>query len=223
MQKATDDRVIWHPDGPPVSALYDDPYFSLQDGLAETGHVFLAGNGLPERLRDGFQVAELGFGTGLNALAVWDAWLGTGRDGTVRFTSFEAHPMAVDAMRRALGQWPRLGNLAERLCAAWAEGQRVMDFGAFRLDVVVGDASGTVRAWNGRADAWFLDGFSPAKNPALWTAEILADVGAHTAPGGTAATYSAAGHVRRNLEAAGFVVERVPGFGRKRHMTVARR
>ena len=223
MQKPTDDRVIWHPEGPPVSELYDDPYFSLQDGLAETQHVFLAGNGLPGRLRDGFHVAELGFGTGLNALAVWDAWRDCGKRGCVRFTSFEAHPMAVEPMARALANWPRLSDLAAQLCDAWGKGQREMDFGGFRLHVVVGDATETLPRWDGLADAWFLDGFSPAKNPALWTAEILTAVGARTAAGGTAATYSAAGHVRRNLAAAGFTVDRAPGFGRKRHMTVARR
>lgn len=223
VQKTPDDRVIWHPDGPPVSALYDDPYFSLQDGLAETRHVFLGGNDLPDRFCDGFEVAELGFGTGLNALAVWQAWLDCARPGVVRFTSFEAHPMAVGDMRAALAAWPELADLAAQLCEAWAEGARHMDFGPFVLDVMEGDAGQTLADWDGCADAWFLDGFSPAKNPALWTPEVLRAVGDHTRPGGTAATYSAAGHVRRNLQAAGFAVTRAPGFGRKRHMTRALR
>ena len=89
--------------------------------------------------------------------------------------------------------------------------------------MVVGDARDTVPDWDGRADAWFLDGFSPAKNPELWGADLMAEVARHTAPGGTAATYTAAGFVRRGLEAAGFDVTRVPGYGRKRHMTVARK
>ena len=85
--------------------------------------------------------------------------------------------------------------------------------------MIVGDARDTLPAWQGRADAWFLDGFSPAKNPELWGADLLAQVAAHTAPGGSFATYTAAGHVRRALQAAGFQVERQPGHGRKRHMT----
>lgn len=91
----------------------------------------------------------------------------------------------------------------------------------FVLRVIVGDARDTLPAWQGRADAWFLDGFSPAKNPELWSAELMAHVGTHTATGGTAATYTAAGFVRRGLADAGFAVERVAGYGRKRHMTRA--
>ena len=89
------------------------------------------------------------------------------------------------------------------------------------LTVITGDARQTVPAWDERADAWFLDGFSPAKNPELWEPALIAAVGRHTATGGTAATYSAAGHVRRALAEAGFTVTRIPGYGRKRHMTVA--
>ena len=74
-------------------------------------------------------------------------------------------------------------------------------------------------SWDGEADAWFLDGFSPAKNPELWAPDLMAEVARHTAPGGTFATYTAAGHVRRALADAGFTVSRQPGFGRKRHMT----
>jgi tRNA U34 5-methylaminomethyl-2-thiouridine-forming methyltransferase MnmC len=85
--------------------------------------------------------------------------------------------------------------------------------------VICGDARVTLPEWTGRADAWFLDGFSPAKNPELWSDELLKSVASHTAPGGTFATYTAAGHVRRALSDAGFHVERRPGFGRKRHMS----
>jgi len=87
-------------------------------------------------------------------------------------------------------------------------------------DIIIGDARETLPAWGGRADAWFLDGFSPAKNPELWDADLLDQVARHTAPGGTFATYTAAGFVRRGLADAGFEVERIQGFGRKRHMTI---
>lgn len=85
--------------------------------------------------------------------------------------------------------------------------------------MIIGDARHTLPAWDGVADAWFLDGFAPARNPELWEAPLLAQVAAHTAPGGTFATYTAAGAVRRALDAAGFDVARVPGYGRKRHMS----
>lgn len=213
------ERVGWKDGVVPVSQLFDDPYFSIQDGLAETRHVFLAGNGLPGRFSDGFQVAELGFGTGLNLLATLLAWQGAGVAGRLHYTSFEAYPMAAEDMARALTAFPEALAVAGPLLAAWGAGQRRFALGSLVVEVVVGDARVSLPAWQGRADAWFLDGFSPAKNPQLWGEALLAEVAAHTVAGGTFATYTAAGFVRRGLQAAGFQVERVAGYGRKRHMS----
>ncbi len=214
--------VSWKDGVIPVSVRFDDPYFSLADGLAETRHVFLDGNGLPARLADGFHVAELGFGTGLNLLALLIAWAGTGRAGRLRFTSFEAYPLPATDIARALRPFPEALAVAGPFLAAWDAGQRRFALAGIEVEVVVGDARETLPAWEGRADAWFLDGFSPAKNPELWSPDMMAAVAAHTAAGGTFATYTAAGHVRRSLESAGFAVERRAGHGRKRHMTVGR-
>lgn len=219
-QRATLD---WRPGDVPVSRRFDDPYFSLSGGLAETRHVFLAGNDLPDRFRGGFALAELGFGTGLGMLAAADAWAAHGAPGDLHLTSFEAFPIAADDMARALAVFPELAPRAERLIDGWTKGDTRIDLGdGARLEIVLGDARETVPAWMQRADAWFLDGFSPARNPELWQPSLIKEVARHTVPGGTAATYSAAGHVRRALAEAGFDVARVPGFGRKRHMTRAR-
>lgn len=212
-------KVSWAKGGVPVSDRFADPYFSLAGGLAETRHVFLAGNGLPDRFAPGFHIAELGFGTGLNLLAAWAAWEQAGQTGPLRFTSFEAYPMALDDMARALCAFPDLAPWRDRFLAAWQGGSA--DLGTLRLEVIEGDARDTLPAWGGAADAWFLDGFSPARNPELWQPPLMAQVARHTRAGGTAASYSAAGLVRRGLEAAGFAVTRAPGFGRKRHMTRA--
>ena len=212
--------VAWLGDVP-VSTRFGDPYFSRADGLAEARHVFLAGNGLPERFRPGFRIAETGFGTGLNCLAALDAWIAAGVPGPLDFTSFEAYPIAPADMARALAGFPALHELAQPLLAGWAAGQRRIETDRLRLTVVEGDARERLPLWDGEADAWFLDGFAPARNPELWGEELLAVVARHTAAGGTAATYSAAGAVRAGLAAAGFSVERRPGFGRKRHMTAA--
>lgn len=91
--------------------------------------------------------------------------------------------------------------------------------GSVTATVIVGDARETLAAWDGRADAWFLDGFSPARNPELWGPDLMAQVARHTAPDGSFATYTAAGHVRRALSEAGFAVSRAPGFAGKRHMS----
>ena len=209
------DGLDWHEGNQPVSQRFDDPYFSLNNGLAETRHVFLAGNDLPARFRDGFQVAELGLGTGLNLLATVVASNGA----AIRYTSFEAYPMAAPDIARALTAFPEVLAIADPFLTAWAKGARRFTLDRIEVEVIVGDARTTLPQWSGAADAWYLDGFSPAKNPELWSDEILGQVGRHTAPGGTCATSTAAGHVRRGLTSAGFVVERVPGHGTKRHMT----
>lgn len=215
------DGIDWR-NGVPVSRRFDDPYFSLQDGLAETRHVFLDGNDLPARFRPGFHIAELGFGTGLNAIAALIAWRAAGVAGPLRFTSFEMHPMSAPDMETALSSFPDARAAAEPLLSAWARGARQIETPGLILHVVEGDARLTLPAWEGSADAWFLDGFAPARNPELWGAALLEEVARHTAPGGTAATYAAAGGVRRALDAAGFDVVRASGYGRKRHMTRAR-
>lgn len=207
-------RIEWR-GGVPVATAFDDPYYSLRGGAAEARHVFLGGNGLPERLRDGFRVGETGFGTGLNALVLAAAWDGPG---VVAMTSFEAHPMARDDMARALAAFPDLD--AAPLLDVWpCEAARI---GSVDLRIVFGEAGETLPAWDGAVEAWFLDGFAPARNPAMWTPALMRAVAAHTAPAGTVATYTAAGHVRRALAAAGFAVERRAGFGTKRHMTAGR-
>ncbi|MDP5307094.1 tRNA (5-methylaminomethyl-2-thiouridine)(34)-methyltransferase MnmD [Paracoccus spongiarum] len=206
----------WREGGVPVSRRFDDPYFSLAGGLAETRHVFLDGNDLPARLRTGFHVAELGFGTGLNCLA-----LAAVARVPIRMTSFEAYPMDVDQLARAHAAFPELAGLAAQLRAGW--GAADLQVGQVALSLVIGDARDCLPGWTGRADAWFLDGFSPARNPEMWSACLMAEVGRHSAAGASLATYTAAGHVRRALQDAGFAVTRRPGFGTKRHMTIGRR
>jgi tRNA U34 5-methylaminomethyl-2-thiouridine-forming methyltransferase MnmC len=215
-------KLDWR-DGVPIALAFDDPYYSLDNGLAETAHVFVAGNDLPTRFSGQFQIAELGFGTGLNFLVTWAAWVDAGRPGALHFTSFEAFPMQPGDMRDALAHFPQLNSYTETLLSEWSPnaGEIILTNGP-TLHVIVGDARETLPAWDKQADAWFLDGFSPAKNPELWQPDLLQAVGQHTKPGGTAATYSAAGHVRQSLSNAGFEVTRVPGYGRKRHMTRAR-
>lgn len=223
MQESPNDqsaRLDWH-EGVPVSTRFDDPYYSLQDGLAETRHVFLAGNDLPERFRDGFHIAELGVGTGLNLLAAAALWQDSGMQGTLHYTGFEAFPMTRAEVQTALALFSDTlpAEVLEALLGAWALEGFSLRINGLEARMIIGDARHTLPAWDGTADAWFLDGFAPARNPELWEAPLLAQVAAHTAPGGSFATYTAAGAVRRALDAAGFDVARVPGYGRKRHMS----
>lgn len=204
-------------DGVPVARAFDDPYYSLSDGEAETRHVFLAGNELPTRFVPGFHIAELGFGTGLNCLVVLMAWRMAKMPGQLRFTSFERFPMTIADMKVAHVGFAGLPIVAEPILTQLEKGWEVTTED-LKLRVIIGDARETLPKWTDAADAWFLDGFSPARNPELWEPELMTEVARHTKPGGTFATYSAAGDVRRALSNAGFRVERIPGFGRKRHM-----
>ena len=215
-------EILWR-GGTPVSRVHDDPYFSVDDGLAETRAVYLAGCGLPGRYRPGFVLAELGAGAGLSLAAAWAAWRRAGIPGPLRYEGFEAAPPTGAEVARALAPFADLAEEAALLAAAWdggvAAGRLVLPGLDARLHL--GDAREAVPAWEGAADAWFLDGFAPARNPDMWEPALLAAVAARTAPGGRLASYTAAGRVRRALLAAGLEVRRVPGHGRKRHMTRA--
>lgn len=215
----------WKGDQVPVSKQFDDPYYSLNNGLNETQHVFLAANGLPDRFQDRFSIAEIGFGTGLNFLTTLQAWQRSGQAGELLFTSFEAYPLNQADLIRALQPFDTIATLAQDLVDGWSDLLRTGQLKILRvnLSLIIGDARIMLPQWKGRADCWYLDGFSPAKNPDLWEADLLSEVFSHTETEGTASTYTAAGYVRRNLKHAGFHVERAEGYGHKRHMTVARK
>ena len=222
--------LVWDEDGLPRSGLYGDVYFSAEDGLAETRAVFLAGGGLPDawRGRARFTVAELGFGSGLNIAALLDLWSRERPPGArLHVFSVEAHPMSRQDAARALGRWPELSAVVEPLLAGWprqARGFHRIDLPGLDavVDVAILEVAEALTAWSGRADLWFLDGFSPATNPAMWRQEVLDLVAARSAPGARVATFTVAGAVRRGLASAGFTVDKRPGFGRKRERLEAR-
>ncbi|MEM8582383.1 MAG: tRNA (5-methylaminomethyl-2-thiouridine)(34)-methyltransferase MnmD [Pseudomonadota bacterium] len=214
--------IEWTERGVPVSRRFDDPYYSMAGGLEETRHVFLRGNSLPERFRPGepHHVAELGFGTGLTLAVMRAAYRDLKRGQPLQFSSFEAFPMPVPDMRAALRAFPEISAEIDDVLDALAEGRTKFSAPDLTFELILGDARETLPQWDGRANSWCLDGFSPAKNPELWDPKLMHCVARHTAPKGRFATYTAAGHVRRALAAAGFEVSRAPGFGRKRHMSV---
>lgn len=225
-----DPRLHWGPEGEPRSGRFGDIYFSADDGLAETRTVFLEGCGLPDAWagRRRFVVGELGFGSGLNIAALLTLWRDTRAEGArLNIFSVEAFPLSAGEARRALAAWPEVAPAAEALLAAWpdgAAGRHRLDLPAFGavLDLHVGSVEAALDQWSGRADAWFLDGFSPALNPEMWSETVLDGVAARSAPGARLATFTVAGHVRRGLAARGFLVEKRPGHGRKRERLEAR-
>ncbi|MEH6691560.1 MAG: tRNA (5-methylaminomethyl-2-thiouridine)(34)-methyltransferase MnmD [Pseudorhizobium pelagicum] len=220
----------WHEGDMPYSTQFGDHFYCRNDGRLECGHVFLAGNGLPERWRDAstFRIGELGFGTGLNFCETWRQWKLVRQPGAnLHFTSFELYPMAAEEIGRALSQWPEIAAERTALVAAWpAHPQGRVEIVAdaqTRLTVVVGPALDGVTAEPAGFDAWFLDGFAPSRNPDMWSPDLMQAIFDRTIPGGSFATYAAAGFVRRNLQAAGFAVERRPGFAGKREMLCGRK
>ena len=214
----------WTDETAPRAALFDDVYFSRAGGLAEAETVFLAGCGLPARWaeKDRFAIGELGFGSGLNVLAAWRAWKSTRKPHAIlHISSIEAFPLARADAIRALAQFPDVEDLAAKLLARWpvrAFGPQRLWFpeDGFALTLHVGDVDRVLSLFRGRFDAWFLDGFAPARNSAMWSSDVFKRIAALSAPGARAATFTVAGDVRRGLEAAGFTVEKKPGFGGKR-------
>ncbi len=216
--------LVWDEAGQPRSLLFDDIYYSREGGLAEARAVYLAGCGLPDAWagRERFTVGELGFGTGLNIAALIDLWR-RARPPNARLHIFtvEAHPLPAAEARRALGSWPEIADVAAAMADRWP--RRASGFHRIALDElgVVIDiahmvAAVALSAWSGAADAWFLDGFSPALNPGMWSDAVLAGVRRRSAPGARAATFTVAGAVRRGLAAQGFAVEKRPGFSQAR-------
>lgn len=232
-------QLHWNDQGTPVSRVFDDVYFSNQNGLKETGYVFLNGNQLPERFtthpRDLFIVAETGFGTGLNFLTLWqafDAFTASEPEAKLQrlhFISCEKFPLTASDLDAALQSWPQLEKYASQLREQWPLAlpgchRLLLDGGRITLDLWFGDINQLIHTFddtlNQQVDAWFLDGFAPSKNPDMWTPELFDCMARLARPGGTLATFTAAGFVRRGLQQAGFEVSKRKGFGEKREMLI---
>jgi len=219
--------------GTPFSPLYDDIYHSAVGGLEQADHVFLRGNALPERWqgRRVFTVLETGFGMGINFLTTWAAWRADpSRCERLHFVSTEKHPFALADLRRAYAATiadPSIAALADTLANDWpmlVPGTHRLEFedGRVVLTLVFGDAERSLPNLRLRADAFYLDGFSPAKNPELWTLAIFKSLARLADDGATFATYTSAGDIKRALTQCGFEYRKVEGFGWKRAMLVGR-
>jgi len=208
------------------SEQFDDVYFSADDGLAETAHVFLDGNDLPQRFEvaDPFVIAETGFGTGLNFLAAWrlfDAHKRTGQ--RLHFISFELYPLEPEAMRAALQPWTDVfGERIDQMLAVYPRARNgrfdVQVSDGVILSLIFGDVNTEIQALSEKVDCWFLDGFTPAKNPQMWTQILFDHMVRLSKEGASFATFTAAGFVKRGLQQAGFTVCKKGGFGKKRDM-----
>lgn len=218
--------IVWR-EGVPIAEDFDDPYYSLAGGLEESRFVFLDGAEVIARAQnsDTFVVGETGFGTGLNFLATWLEWRKHSDIGRLIFISTEAHPMSTADMEKAHSAFPEVRELAADLRDAMpppSKGfhSRTFDNGRVSLLLLIGDASEMLSQLVAKVDAWYLDGFAPAKNPEMWTENLFQQLERLSKPGATLATFTAAGFVRRGLEAASFNMKKTKGFARKRERLV---
>ncbi|WP_392562963.1 tRNA (5-methylaminomethyl-2-thiouridine)(34)-methyltransferase MnmD [Orbus sturtevantii] len=230
----TTTNIVWYDSVTPLSTHFNDVYFNSDGAIAETRYVFIEGNKLNERFlahtQSTFTIGETGFGSGLNFLIVWQQFCHFRQKNPnhplkrLQFISIEKYPLSADelqAIYSAVINEPDLLNLARQLEKQWP--CQYCQFPDVDLNVFFADInqfSSQLISSNLLIDAWFFDGFSPAKNPSMWSAELFSALYERTAHNGTFATFTAASEVRRNLIKAGFNVRKHQGYGKKREMLI---
>ncbi len=218
-------KIDWTDEGAPRSARFGDFYHANEDPLGEVAHVFLDGIGAPAVWTGAahFVIGETGFGSGLNFLATWQLWKRTAApEAQLDYVALEGFPLRPQDLERALARFPGLADLASQLLAQYPPAnpgvhRLIFERGRLRLTLLFGQAVEVLSNYHAAIDAWYLDGFAPKLNPAMWRPELFRELARHSAPGARLASFTAAGEVRRGLKAAGFRIERRPGFGPKRH------
>ena len=230
-------NLIWR-DGQPYSELFDDIYYSSNAGEVISGesefqHVFFKHNGLPERWqeRSNFVIAELGFGSGLNCILTMREWLKhcteCNEEKTLHYIAIEKHPLSAATIVDLISRYPELKQFCDELVKNYPPAiETTHSRRLFNNRVVIHfkfmDVCHALENHKLNVDAWFLDGFSPAKNPDMWSQELFFQIVLNSSEGSTCSTYTSAGWVKRNLQKAGFVVNKVSGYGNKREMLVAK-
>lgn len=222
-------------DDTPFSTEFDDFYFSSDYGPQETDYIYLQCNNLPHRWSDFednkdnvFTIAETGFGTGLNFLCAWQQWASFNfHHSQLHYIAVEKHPVTKADLARALSRWPELTAYAEALLTTYPQlsagthtvfPKSLKQQGSVKLTLIFNDASEALSTLNTHVDAWFLDGFTPSRNPDMWSQALFKEVARLSCPGSTFATFTSAGVVRRALQNVGFTVKKHPGLGLKREM-----
>lgn len=219
-------QIDWDEQGRPHSRVFDDVYFSDKSGLEETRYVFIEQNALSERfsalpINGHLVIGETGFGTGLNFLCAWQLFDQCAPSSArLHFISAEKYPLSREDLEKALALWPELAAYSEQLMAAYVAihpGFQTLTLanGRVTLTLLIGDAQEHLAQLDAQIDAWFLDGFAPAKNPDMWTPELFAQLARLAAPDATISTFTSTGWVRRALNDAGFKMRRTPGIGHK--------
>jgi tRNA 5-methylaminomethyl-2-thiouridine biosynthesis bifunctional protein len=211
----------------PRSKQFDDVYFSAQDGLAETRHVFLGGNNLPYAWagKKQFTICETGFGTGLNFLAVLQLLARSDAPECLHYISFEKYPLEKAYIAECLANWAELSEELGVLLSFYptdinVEKIKLSVFDHLVVTLFFGDVNDCMPKMDEKVDCWFLDGFKPSSNPDMWSETVFENMARLSHEGSSLATFTSAGFVRRGLKAAGFDIRKIRGFGRKREMCI---
>lgn len=224
-------QIDYQPDGTPVASQFDDVYFSQGEGVLETQHVFIEPNQLPKRFKalssdQHFTIAETGFGSGLNFLVAAKTFCDCAPKGArLTFVSCEKYPLHPDDLTKIHHQWPEFKDHSKTLLEQYPPpifGFHVLEFGNIELILMLGDAFDCFSQLTATVDAWFLDGFSPRKNPDIWSPPLFSQIKRLSTLGTTLATFTSARPVRDGLMGAGFSVTKLSGFQLKREMVVAK-
>ncbi|MCS4305735.1 tRNA 5-methylaminomethyl-2-thiouridine biosynthesis bifunctional protein [Rheinheimera pacifica] len=236
MSQLTHAKIHFNEQGTPVASDFDDVYFSNDGGMAETDYVFLQQNGLPQRWQShpaaAFHIIETGFGTGANFLLSWLRFRQYRQQfpdapcQRLYFSSFEKFPLSHADLTQALAVHTELKQQCGQLLQAYPPcvggcHRLSFDNGSIILDLWFGDVNALLPELNAKADAIYLDGFAPSKNPDMWQPQLFTGLARLSGNGSTVATFTSAGVVKRGLQQAGFTVSKIKGFGRKREMLTA--
>ena len=224
-------NIAWDNTGFPLSIDFNDVYFSRENGLKEAYYVYLQQNDLFQRFsklkyKQSFTIFETGFGSGLNFIAAWDLFEKiASEDAILNFISVEKFPLASNDLRKILKLWPILGKYADKLYDNYRNilhkrfNYLIFNRGRVRLTLIFDDICHVFSAISTKKiDAWFLDGFSPLKNPDMWSTDLFKNMAEISHSKTTYSTYTAAGEIKRGLANSGFSVNRIKGYGKKRHM-----
>lgn len=222
--------LTWKDNLTPISERFNDIYFSPENGLEETKHVFIGGNDLYNRwknlnIQNSFCILELGFGTGLNFLTAWKEYLEFKNRFRLHFISVEKFPLSREEISKALSVFSELAEIKKEFLSLYQDlipGMNYFQFleGKIHLSLFLGDVSIALGEISGKVDAIFLDGFAPSKNPEMWDKSVLENLKYVSKKETTLSTFTVARTVRDSLSSAGFKLEKRPGFGRKREMLI---
>lgn len=225
---SNEDPIFWRNSCTPISSQYDDIYFDLENGKAESEHVFLEGNDLTRRFQQEkslIQIAELGFGTGLNFFTTAKKFLELNSKARLIYATCEKFPLSPKSIRKAVSVWPDLSEISEEFLKRYVRlPNGFLSFemcdSRIRFQIYFGDVLDFVRSLSGKIDAWYFDGFSPKKNPEMWREEIFKEVSKHSHSKTSFATFSCTGFLKRLMKSMNAKIEKRPGFGRKREMLI---